>query len=280
MGPSPVPGVYAISDLHVGYADNRTLVEGLRPVCDGDWLIVAGDVGEVYADVEWALSLLAARFERVIWAPGNHELWTPPSDPVTLRGEQRYRRLVQLCAGLGISTPEDPYPVWLGAGGPVTIVPLFVLYDYSFLPPGFTGKRAALAHAYESGVVCTDEFLLHPDPFPTREDWCLDRVKRTEERLDALPPGTPTVLVNHFPLVREPTRILRHQQFALWCGTERTAGWHLRYEARTVVYGHLHIPRTSWIDGVRFEEVSVGYPREWRPRGGRPGPRRVIPVPA
>ncbi|MYU48090.1 hypothetical protein GTV15_15710, partial [Streptomyces sp. SID7803] len=36
-------------------------------------------------------------------------------------------------------------------------------------------------------------------------------------------------------------------------------------------YGHLHIPRTTWYDGVRFEEVSVGYPRERRQRGGRQG---------
>ena len=64
--------------------------------------------------------------------------------------------------------------------------------------------------------------------------------------------------------------MLRHPEFAQWCGTERTADWHLRYRAAAVVYGHLHIPRTTWYDGVRFEEVSLGYPREWRaPR--RPG---------
>jgi hypothetical protein len=32
------------------------------------------------------------------------------------------------------------------------------------------------------------------------------------------------------------------------------------------VYGHLHIPRTTWYDGVRFEEVSLGYPAEWAKR--------------
>jgi hypothetical protein len=30
-----------------------------------------------------------------------------------------------------------------------------------------------------------------------------------------------------------------------------------------VVTGHLHVRRTDWIDGVRFEEVSLGYPRQW-----------------
>src|SRR5262249_46969103 len=48
----------AISDLHVGYAENREHVERLRPVTSDDWLLVAGDVGELVADVEWALDTL------------------------------------------------------------------------------------------------------------------------------------------------------------------------------------------------------------------------------
>ncbi len=31
-----------------------------------------------------------------------------------------------------------------------------------------------------------------------------------------------------------------------------------RCGARVVVSGHLHTRRTDWIDGVRFEEVSLG----------------------
>jgi hypothetical protein len=42
------------------------------------------------------------------------------------------------------------------------------------------------------------------------------------------------------------------------------------------VYGHLHIPRTERYDGVRFEEVSVGYPREWLRRGTAPDPRVIL----
>jgi 3',5'-cyclic AMP phosphodiesterase CpdA len=45
------------------------------------------------------------------------------------------------------------------------------------------------------------------------------------------------------------------------------------------VYGHLHIPRTTWYDGVRFEEVSVGYPREWRRRKPYTWLRQVLPEP-
>ncbi|MBP2708510.1 metallophosphoesterase [Microbispora sp. RL4-1S] len=271
------PTLYAISDLHIAYAENREILEGIRPEHDGDWLIVAGDVGELFADVEWALGLLAGRFAKVIWAPGNHELWTPREDPVQLRGEARYRRLVEVCRGLGVVTPEDDYPVWTGRGGPVVVAPLFLLYDYSFRMPGLTTKEASLAHAYEVGVVCTDEILLHPDPYPSRDAWCRARVAETERRLAEVDPGLRTVLVNHFPLVREPTRVLRYPEFAQWCGTDLTADWHLRHRAAVAVYGHLHIPRTTWHDGVRFEEVSVGYPREWRWRSAPPGRlRRVL----
>jgi 3',5'-cyclic AMP phosphodiesterase CpdA len=264
----------AISDLHVAYPENREIVAQLRPESDHDWLVLPGDVGEIFDDVAWVLEQLSDRFARVIWAPGNHELWTMPKDPVQVRGDERYQALVRLCQQFGVLTPEDPYPIWTGPGGPVAIAPLFVLYDYSFrsLPT----KEAALAQAHESGVVCNDELVLHPDPFPTLDAWCTERLALTEARLAELPTELPTVLVNHFPLIREPTRILRYPDFALWCGTERTADWHRRFRARAVVYGHLHIPRTVWQDGVPFIEVSLGYPREWKRRAAKPG--RLVPV--
>lgn len=269
----------ATSDLHVAYPENRSIVESLRPTSDEDWLIVAGDVAERVADIEWVLGMLRSRFARVVWAPGNHELWTHPKDEVQLRGEERYLHLVEVCRRLGVDSPEDPYPVWTGPGGPVTVAPLFVLYDYTFRVPEAAGKEESLTLAREAGIVCTDEYVLHPDPYPGRDHWCRARVEATARRLAECPSDRPPVLVNHFPLVRQPTDILRYPLFAQWCGTELTADWHVRFGAAAVVYGHLHIPRTTWYDGVRFEEVSVGYPREWkRRRQAPPNPvRQILP---
>ena len=281
-----IPRLLAVSDLHVRYPENRAVVENIRPGNDEDWLIVAGDVAEQVADVEWALMLLRERFARVIWVPGNHELWTRTKDPVSLRGDERYQHLVRMCRSIDVLTPEDPFPVWTGAGGPATVAPLFLLYDYSFLPDGAATPEQGLEIAVSAGVVCTDEYLLHPDPFPDRASWCAARVQESVRRLDACDPDLPTVLVNHWPLTRLPTRVLRHPEFALWCGTEQSADWHVRYRAAAVVYGHLHIPRVIWEDGVRFVEASLGYPREWRPRDERNGtavsdllPRQVLPAP-
>ena len=170
----------ALSDLHVAHPQNREIVAGLRPGSAGDWLLLAGDVGELYPDIEWALRTLADKFATVVWTPGNHELWTRRKDPVPLRGEQRYLALVELCRGLGVLTPEDPYPVWDGPGGPVTIAPVFGLYDYTFRPDGALTKEQGLARAYEKGIVCSDEVLLHPDPHPSVEEWCRARIEVTE----------------------------------------------------------------------------------------------------
>jgi hypothetical protein len=86
----------------------------------------------------------------------------------------------------------------------------------------------------------------------------------------------PTILVSHFPLIREPTHVLLYPEFAQWCGTERTADWHRRFRALAAVYGHLHIHGTTWHDGIRFDEVSLGYPEEAQERPGRP--RRLTQI--
>jgi 3',5'-cyclic AMP phosphodiesterase CpdA len=284
----------AISDLHIGYPENRAYADALSPGDPGDWLIVAGDVGEVFADVGFVLASLANRFAKVIWTPGNHELWTLPSDPVALRGAARYEALIKVCRRFGVVTPEDEFPVWDGPGGPVTVAPLFTLYDYSFRADDTTAaddptdavlaaidgavsddrRSAALAAARKAGIKPVDEGRLHADPYPSAAAWCRDLVAAAERRLTAV--TGPVVLVSHWPLVRGPVAGLRHQAFAPWCGTTLTAGWPARHQTVAAVYGHLHIPRTTRHDGVRLEEVSVGYPREWQRRGTAPPSPRVI----
>src|SRR5262249_60233356 len=101
------------------------------------------------------------------WVAGNAEAWTDGRDPVRLRGEERYLALVAACRGLGVVTPEDPYPVWTGDGGPLLVVPLFVLYDYSFRPVGAGSVHEGLAMARAAGGVRTGEGLAPPPPPPT-----------------------------------------------------------------------------------------------------------------
>lgn len=229
-----------------------------------DWLILAGDLGESGADLQFVFETLAPRFARLVWVPGNHELWTVEDGGP--RGEERYRGLIEVCRRYDVLTPEDPYERWPGADDepPLVIAPLFLLYDYTFRPDDVSVENAR-AWAAEHGLVCTDEFLLHPDPYFSREEWCKARCRATEQRLSAIPEDVGTILINHFPLRQEHAWLPRVPRFSIWCGTRRTHDWHLRFRAKAVVFGHLHIRQRRELDGVSFHEVSLGYRRQWDP---------------
>jgi hypothetical protein len=255
--------LYAISDLHLRYEVTRRAVAALPPHPE-DWLIVAGDVGESDEQLRWALATLSRRFARLIWVPGNHDLWTLPSRHDDVRGQAKYERQVAICREYGCLTPEDPYVVWTGEGPRCILAPTFVLYDYTFKPDDVPTEEA-IAWAAEDNLLCSDEVLLHSDPYPTKSDWCAARIRITEPRLAAASREAPLILINHFPLRRDLAILPRIPRFSIWCGTRATEDWHIRYRVYAAVYGHLHIRGTYYRDGVRFEEVSLGYPQNYNP---------------
>ena len=265
---TPAATLWAVADLHVAVKANRALVDALEPGNPDDWLIVAGDVAERPELVLRTLGQLSRRYAQVIWAPGNRELFCRGADAHV--GKDRYRQLVDGCRRLGILTPEDPYAEF----GGVTICPLFTLYDYSWRPQGTTIDEA-LEMANRSQVIMTDEFAIKPFVDPVL--WCRERLRYTVRRLARV--EGPTILVNHWPLIREPLEAVYYPELSMWAGTRHTQDWATRYAAEHVIYGHLHIPGTTVVDGVPHTEVSLGYPREWQPReGSRQWPYPVMEV--
>jgi hypothetical protein len=212
-----------------------------------------------------ALEVLVPRYGQIIWVPGNHDLWSSASIGATA-GLARYAELVAICRSMNVLTPEDPYVAWPDDPS-IVIAPLFLLYDYSFRPPGLL-RSDALEWARQAGIMSMDERRLDPTPFPSCDVWCAERCAISETRLAALPPGTQTILVNHWPLRYDLARPPRIPRYSLWCGTTRTEDWHTRFRARSVVSGHLHFRTTLFRHGVRFDEVSLGYPRDWRQSRG------------
>jgi hypothetical protein len=257
--------LFAISDLHVGFPVNRLAIADISPHPE-DWLILGGDVGETEADLAFVIQTMKSRFSRLIWVPGNHELWTAPNTGMA-RGEKKYRSLVDLCRRHDVMTPEDPYVIWPGEGGPRLLAPLFLLYDYSFCPDSIPVEQA-VDWARQAGIECADEHLLHSDPYPSKPAWCEARCRTTEARLAIAVEryDCPSVLINHFPLRRELAVLPMVPRFSVWCGTRRTHDWHSKFRAEVVVFGHLHIRQSRVIDNVRFEEVSFGYPRQRNPQ--------------
>ncbi|KAF2213528.1 hypothetical protein CERZMDRAFT_66988 [Cercospora zeae-maydis SCOH1-5] len=267
-----MPKLWAIADIHLSFKTNRDEWARLRHRSE-DGLILAGDVGESLEHMQLAFRKATRRFKHVFWVPGNHELYTSVSPTMReeekkLRGEAKYLACVKIARHYGVLTPEDDYMTWDyeeedGSPSQALICPIFTLYDYSFRPADVS-REQALDWALEEGIQATDEKLLHPDPYATRDAWCTRLVSEAEKKLEkASATGLPLILINHWPLREDTVYIPRVPRFSLWCGTKETNDWHTRFNAKVVVTGHLHVRRTDWIDGVRFEEVSLGYPRQW-----------------
>lgn len=231
-----------------------------------DHLLAPGDLGDEPEHLDQAFEALTPRFASVTWTPGNHELWDRRG--TGLRGEARYEALVAVCRRWGVRTPADPPWVYDGAGGRALVVPLFLLYDLSFRPDD-VARDAVVAWAAADGIRSTDDRFLHPDPHPTIDAWSDGLLDRAARRLDdAAALGLPLVVTSHFPWRRDLVRFDRVQggrvkRFVPWCGTRATERWHTRWPISVVVHGHLHMRATDWRDGVRFEEVALGYPRHW-----------------
>jgi len=269
------PRLWAISDLHIASQINRAAIESL-PDYGADWIILCGDICETPRQLADALGVFTARFARVIWVPGNHELWASRRGP---RGVAKYELMIDVARTAGALTPEDPYPVWPDDPD-LVLCPLFLLYDYSFRPPEIA-RDDVVAWAAEEGAACADEVLLPPDPYASREDWCAARLETTRLRLaHEVPVHARTVLINHYPLRRELIHIPRIPRFIPWCGTLATRDWHQTYRAVACISGHLHTRRTDVIDHVRFDEVSLGYPQQWKRERGIEAYLRRIPLPS
>ncbi len=259
-----MPRLLALSDLHVNRPANLAALDTLADHPD-DELIVAGDVGDGPDDLAKAWTRLCPRFRRVYWVPGNHELWAAPSDP--LRGEARYQALVEMCRAFGVVTPEDPPTIFEGDGGAARVVPLFTLYYLTLRPPDIS-REGVRDWAGAEGIRPVDDIRLRTDPFPHITDWADHLRARAEARLAAVPHDLPKVVVTHFPLRPDLIRLYRIPRFTPWCGSVHTADWHTRHRIDIAVSGHLHMRATDWVDGTRFEEVALGYPRHWRAEAG------------
>ena len=254
--------VFAISDLHLDHKSNWEALQKLPAHAD-DWLILAGDICNESELLDQGLDRLTGLFRHLVWVPGNHELWITSTSGESSSVE-KYQRLVEICRRHGVFTPEDDFPIVRDDEGQLhRIAPLHLLYDYSFRP-AHIAEQDAVAWAREDGILCRDEQLIAPAPFASKAEWCRARVDYSLQRLQACDDGIPLILVNHFPLRQDLVRLRRIPRFSIWCGTRASEDWHRRFGAEVVVSGHLHLRATDYREGVRFEEVSLGYPRDWQ----------------
>lgn len=243
-GVMSVMRILAISDLHTDFRENMLLVEQLSDVTyQRDILIAAGDISDRLDTLKSTLALLRAKFMKIFYVPGNHELWVRKERQTSV---EKFFSVLALCETLDIQTsPAKVDAVW--------IVPLFSWYEPQFDADnsGDNDSLGGWADFYlckwptDIGQVC--DFFLNMN----------------EPRL--LSYDGPVISFSHFLPRRDLLPAVERLRFK---GLPKVAGCAaLDQQIRSLksgvhVFGHSHISCDRVIDGVRYIQNPLRYPRE------------------
>jgi 3',5'-cyclic AMP phosphodiesterase CpdA len=234
--------ILAISDLHTDFRENMRLIEQIpRASHKDDILIVAGDIADQVEIIKRTLSLLRSKFKMVFYTPGNHELWVRNKEQDSI---EKLFGILRLCDGLDVRTrPGRVSDLW--------VVPLFSWYDIGFDPDGTDGELEGWADfhfcRWPQGIrqVCEYFFNLN-----------LPNVKLYDG---------PVISFSHFlPRIE----LLPPKENLRFKGLPKVSGCKLLEsqirELKSVVhlFGHSHINRDCVIDGIRYVQNALSYPKE------------------
>lgn len=239
--------VFALSDIHVDYDVNLRWLRNLSSLdYRDDLLILAGDVTHKLPELAAALSALAARFAKVLFVPGNHELWVLGEAPERT-SLQKFADVAAVAADSGASM--QPY-----AHGGVLIAPLLGWYDYSFGPPSVELQ----------GMWMDYHACRWPAGFEA-EDVAAHFTRLNREVVAA---GARKIITfSHFlPRIDlVPSYVAsRHRLLDPVLGSTRLERQLRAIGSSIHVYGHSHINRRVNFDGVTYINNALGYPGEER----------------
>jgi predicted phosphodiesterase len=209
-----------------------------------DVLILAGDISNSLQLVERTFTSLARRFAKVLYVPGNHDLWVvrDADGGTSLDKLERIRALSRQC---GIVTGA----CHLGA---LSIVPLLGWYDHSFGDP--TPQLAqtwADYHAcrWPAGFDVRDVaayFATLNEPLLATRNTTVISFSHFLPRIDVMPASIPPAKRILYPVL----------------GTSRLERQIRQLRPSLHVYGHSHVNRRVTIDGVSYINNAFGYPGE------------------
>ena len=239
--------VFAVSDIHVDYEANAKWVGDLS-VADyqDDVLILAGDVTDTRQLLEWTIGTLARRFRKVLFVPGNHDLWVIRED----RGKsslQKFEEVRSAVESSGASTRT-----FRERG--VSIIPLLGWYDYSFGEPS-----EELRSIWMDYRACR-----WPEGYTEREVTAHFAALNEGQ---AGGPGDKVITYSHFlPRIDLMPRYLPGAAQVLYpiLGSTQTDLQLRALGSSLHVYGHSHVNREVKIDGVNYINNAFGYPSETR----------------
>jgi len=237
--------VFALSDIHIDYEVNAKWIAALSTAeYQDDVLILAGDVTDMRRLFDWCLYTLAKRFKKVLFVPGNHDLWV-----IREGGEKNsLQKFDDICAVVRSSGAS--MQAFRERG--VSIIPFLAWYDYSFGEPSEELRSIWMdyhACRWPSGLTEKD-IAAHFASFNRKHSSLAgDKVITYSHflpRIDLMPGFIPSAKKLLYPILGS---TLLDRQLR-------------RLNPSIHVYGHSHVNRQVKIDGVCYINNAFGTPSE------------------
>ena len=248
--------ILAISDLHTDFKENKLLLAQLSDMAyQDDALLVPGDISDRLDIIHSTLSLLRSKFKYIFYVPGNHELWVRKAAYTSV---EKFFGVLELCEMLGVRTgPANIDGVW--------IVPLFSWYDASLDVDNSADVKAL-------GGWADFHLCKWPPEVGQVADFFLQMNEPALKSYDG-----PVISFSHFLPRRDllpATANLRFKGLPKVAGCTALEAQIRRLKSHIHVFGHSHISCDRVIDGVRYIQNPLRYPRErlrMRPTGSMLG---------
>ena len=238
--------ILAASDLHADFKQNFVKLANVSATeHQADTLIIAGDIAHRVEIIEATLRLLQSKFRHLFYVPGNHELWVQES---RFRSSiHKFHCLLDLCDSLGVHTAPTCIDdsVW--------VVPLFSWYHPDFDLDG-SGDLESLKGWADF------HWCKWPRELKEASAYFLRRNDRHIKPYDA-----PVISFSHFLPRRDllpDTKNLRFKGLPKVAGTTGLDDQIRALKATIHVFGHSHINADVVIDGVRYVQNALSYPRD------------------
>lgn len=236
--------IFAISDLHSDFKQNWKLVENLSDQdYKNDVLLIAGDISHNLQVVQNTLKVLREKFQTVLFVPGNHELWVSDSEYNSI---EKFTNVIKICKFLGVHiTPLKIANYW--------IVPLFSWYNSNF---------DSVSTNTENELEKWSDFYFCKWPSELEDiDFYFSQINKSFiKKYDA-----PVISFSHF--LPRPD-LLPEVDSLRFKGLSKVAGsLLLEQQVRKLcsiihVFGHSHINCDVQLDGIRYVQNALAYPRE------------------
>jgi predicted phosphodiesterase len=207
-------------------------------------LILAGDVTDTRSLLAWCLGTLAKRFRKVLFVPGNHDLWVIRDEP----GKNSLQKFDDVRAV--VESSGASMQAFRERG--VSIIPLLSWYDYSFGEP-----------SEELRLTWMDYRACRWPAGYTEKDVAAHFAASNDTH--ASPAGDTVITYSHFlPRIDVMPGFIPYEGRLLYpiLGSAQLDRQVRRLNADIHVYGHSHVNRQVAIDGVTYINNAFGYPSE------------------